>query len=388
MKCAICKGYRLLCGRNFCPILRKVRIIKSVFSDLKLDKVVFGSSPPSIFVGEKGYPKVRVAPLVPPIEGDTSSLDSPLKWEDVTLEDAIKRRAVLVMGERVCNVKTSLDFDGLVMSVKPVDAEMVLSKKPVLKIDLSEISAVVNPKAELEKLKVVGNPRVPKAVDKIVGDEIKAQKAMVDLYERGFDEYYIIRLLSAGLLGIDKKLVPTRWSITAVEDTIGEHLKREIVNYKPIDRYEVYRAEFLGNVYTILMIPSAYAFELLEVWLPKSLFGFSGVLRDYEFFKKRGYANETLGAYYSARLSVLEFLRKKRRQAKVVVFREVTEEYYAPIGSWQIRVGVRKALKNKVGTFDDLSSALSFLRNLLRHRLEDYLRRDVVLKARTIDSYF
>ena len=388
MKCAICKGYRLLCGRNFCPILKRVRIIKSVFSDLKLDKIIFGSSPPSIFVGERGYPKVRVAPLVPPIEGDTSSLDSPLKWENVTLEEAIKRRAMLVMGERVCNVKTSLDFDGLVMSVKPVDAEMVLSKKPVLKIDLSDISAVVNPKAELEKLKVVGNPKVPKAVDKIVGDDIKAQKAIVDLYEKGFDEYYIIRLLSAGLLGIDKKLVPTRWSITAVEDTIGEHLKREIVDYKPIDRYEVYRAEFLGNVYTILMIPSAYAFELLEVWLPKSLFGFSGVLRDYEFFKKRGYANETLGAYYSARLSVLEFLRERKRQAKVVVFREVTEDYYAPIGSWQIRVGVRKALRNRVGIFDDLSSALSFLRNLLRHRLEDYLERSIVLKAKTIDSYF
>jgi hypothetical protein len=274
------------------------------------------------------------------------------------------------------------------MSVKPVDAEMVLSKKPVLKIDLSEISAVVNPKAELEKLKVVGNPKVPKAVDKILGDDIKAQKAIVDLYEKGFDEYYKIRLLSAGLLGIDKKLVPTRWSITAVEDTIGEHLKREIVDYKPIDRYEVYRAEFLGNVYTILMIPSAYAFELLEVWLPKSLFGFSGVLRDYEFFKKRGYANETLGAYYSARLSVLEFLRERKRQAKVVVFREVTEDYYAPIGSWQIRVGVRKALRNRVGIFDDLSSALSFLRNLLRHRLEDYLKRSIVLKAKTIDSYF
>ncbi len=388
MKCAICKGYRLLCGRSFCPILKRIRIIKSVFSDLKLDKVVFGSSPPSIFVGERGYPKVRVAPLVPPIEGETSSLDSPLKWEDLTLEEAIRRRAMLVMGERVCNVKTSLDFDGLVMSVKPVDAEMILSKKPVIKIDLNEISAVVNPKAELEKLKVVGNPKVPKAVDKIVEDDIKAQKAIVDLYEKGFDEYYIIRLLSAGLLGINKKLVPTRWSITAVEDTIGEYLKREVVNYKPINSCEVYRAEFLGNIYTILMIPSAYAFELLEVWLPKSLFGFSGVLRDYEFFKKKGYANETLGAYYSARLSVLEFLRKRKRQAKVVVFREVTEDYYAPIGSWQIRVGVRRALKNKVGTFDDLNSALSFLKDILRHRLEDYLRRDVVLKVRSIDSYF
>jgi hypothetical protein len=183
-------------------------------------------------------------------------------------------------------------------------------------------------------------------------------------------------------------MVPTRWSITAVEDKLGEHIKREIVNFEPIEHYEVYRSEFLGNIYTVLMIPSSYAFELLEVWLPNSLFGFSGVLKDYEFLKKKGYAKETLGAYYSARLSVLEFLRKRRRQARVIVFREITEDYFAPIGSWQIRVGVKKALTNKIGTFEDLRTTLNFLKGLLKHNLEDYVRRSSVLNVRTIDTYF
>ena len=41
---------------------------------------ISGSSPPSVFVGSYGYPKVGVGPMVPPIHGDTSVLDIPEKW--------------------------------------------------------------------------------------------------------------------------------------------------------------------------------------------------------------------------------------------------------------------------------------------------------------------
>lgn len=385
-RCAICKGHKLLCGRSFCPILRKLRIAKSVYNSLKLDKDIFGESPPYLFVGEARYPYVRVAPSVTQFE-DSSILSNPLKWEDISLDDAIKLRSVLIMGEKPVHVSSSIDFDGLVMSTEPVDSEMILSKRPTFKINLNEITPILNPKAELEKFRVVDNPKVPNFVEKIVNDDLKAEDCMISLYERGFDEYYIIRLLSAGLLGIKKRLVPTRWSITAVEDKIGEKIKREIINYKPLDKFEVYRSEFLGNLYTILLIPDSYAFELLEVWLPKSIFGFSGVLRDYEFFKKRGYANETLGAYYSAKLSVLEFLRNRKRQARVVVFREITQDYYIPIGSWQIRVGVKKALEKKVADFDDIASSLNYLEKVLKHPLKDYLKRSVILKSRTLTAY-
>ncbi len=385
MRCALCKGYRLLCGRNFCPILRKIRVVKGVFNELKLGREIFGSSPPSIFVGERGYPNVRVSPLIPPVEGDTSYLENPLSWEDVTLEEALKRRSMLVMGERFYNVRDRLDFEELVISSKPVDAEMVLNRRPTLKLDFE--FSVVNPKAKLERLRVVDNPKVPKVVEKVLGDDLKAKDAMITLYENGINEYYVVRLLSAGLLGVERRLVPTRWSITATEDTIGNYLKKEVADFKPIEKFEIYHDEFMGNRYTILMTPSSFAFELLEVWLPNSIFGFSGVLRDYELSKKYGYADETHGAYYSARLSVLEFLRERRRRAKVIVFREITEDYFAPIGSWQVRVGVRKALKNKIGEFDDLRSALKVVRGLLKFRLEDYLRRDVLLKHKTLQDF-
>ena len=42
-----------------------------------LDSVdLAGSSPPGVFIGRYGYPKVEVGPLVPPEFGDTSAMDT------------------------------------------------------------------------------------------------------------------------------------------------------------------------------------------------------------------------------------------------------------------------------------------------------------------------
>ena len=140
-------------------------------------------------------------------------------------------------------------------------------------------------------------------------------------------------------------------------------------------------------------MPESYAFELLEVWLKGSLFG-SGepqVIHDYEDFRGiKGYAVQTTGAYYAARLSVLEHLRARRRSARVLVFREVTPKYYAPVGVWQIRLGVKKAMENPPGRFSTLEEALNFIRRFLEHPFERYLEKSWLLKLRkqkTLDEF-
>ncbi|MBO8175804.1 MAG: hypothetical protein H0Z18_11160 [Thermococcus sp.] len=397
--CALCKGRKLLCGRPTCPILERFRVVKSV-ERIVNRREIFGSSPPSIFVGEFGYPKVRIGPLVPPIEGNTSYLDNPLKWENKTINDILKYRSLLVMGETKANVKVSKsqrilsEIQELAMSIRPVDSEILLKRKPILKVLPNEFAPPVGPKAELLDFELTENPRIPRKTDYVVSDELKAEEAIMRLYTWGFDEYYIIRLLSAGLLGISKKLVPTRWSITAVQDTIGKYLRREILKYDTINEFELYFYEFLGNRYVVLLMPESYAFELLEVWLKGSLFGSEEpqVIHDYEDWRGiKGYAEETTGAYYAARLSVLEFLRNRRRQARILVFREVTPKYYAPVGVWQIRLGVKKALENPVGRFNTVQEALNEIRKLLEHPLEKYLEKSWLLKMRkkqkTLDEF-
>ncbi len=397
--CAICKGRKLLCGRPTCPILERFRVAQRV--EQKLNKRhLFGSSPPSLFVGEHGYPKVRIGPLVPPIEGDTSYLDSPLKWEDKRIKDILYYRSLLVMGESKVNVnvrksgRVLSEIQELAMSVRPVDSEILLKKRPVLKVIPSEFAPPLGPKAELLDFELTENPRIPRKTDYVVSDELKAEEAIMRLYNWGFDEYYIVRLLSAGLLGVEKKLVPTRWSITAVQDTIGKNLRREILHYQLINNYEVYFYRFLGNRYAVLLMPETYAFELLEVWLKGSLFGSSepSVIHDYEDFRgRREYVKETAGAYYAARLSVLEALRGRKRQARTVVFREVTPEYYAPVGVWQIRLGVKKALGNLIGRFETLNEALEAIRRRLEHPFEKYLERSYILgylaRQKTLDEW-
>ncbi|WP_010477061.1 Nre family DNA repair protein [Thermococcus zilligii] len=397
--CAVCKGRKLLCGRPTCPILERFRVAQSVEQKLNR-RHLFGSSPPAIFVGEYGYPKVRIGPLVPPMEGDTSYLDNPLKWEDKTIRDVLYYRSLLVMGEVEADVNVRKsgrilgEVQELAMSVRPVDSEILLKSKPVLKVIPSEFAPPVGPRAELLDFELTENPKIPQRTEYVVDDELKAEEAIMRLYNWGFDEYYIVRLLSAGLLGVDRKLVPTRWSITAVQDTIGNNLRGEILHYPPIGDYEVYFYGFLGNRYAVLLMPESYAFELLEVWLKGSLFGASEpeAIHDYEDFRgRKEYVRETAGAYYAARLSVLEALRKRRRQARAVVFREVTPEYYAPVGVWQIRLGVKKAMDNPIGRFGTLNEALEAIKGRLEHPLEKYLEKSYILghlaKQKTLDQW-
>jgi len=48
----------------------------NLFSSNHID----GSTPPSVFVGAYGYPKVLVEPMLPPDHRYTMILDSPEKW--------------------------------------------------------------------------------------------------------------------------------------------------------------------------------------------------------------------------------------------------------------------------------------------------------------------
>ena len=56
--------------------------------------------------------------------------------------------------------------------------------------------------------------------------DASAAVALVELYSSGISLDHISRLLSLGLLGKKRKLVPTRWSITASDDMIGKELKK------------------------------------------------------------------------------------------------------------------------------------------------------------------
>jgi hypothetical protein len=176
---------------------------------------------------------------------------------------------------------------------------------------------------------------------------------MTYLYRRDFDVYEINRVLSAGGLGKsqNRRLVPTRWSITAVDDTVGNYLRGSVRTNRPLSGVEVWVNEYVGNRYWILLAPGQWEFELVEMKSPGSVWnpdptGDIWMGSAHEGYEGRtDYVDETAGAYYAARLGVLEYLERRGRQAKALVLREVSDDYWAPVGVWQIRESVRNAFE-------------------------------------------
>lgn len=336
-------------------------------SSKKVKKSFFGSTPPTIFVGRTGYPKVSAGILSPvDFREDAGKFDSPNRWynENQSIDRIIGYRSNLVNSREKVDVKGSDKFSSyakeIAMAKKPVDLEVDLKKKPKFQLNFSMGSAPFGPSGNLEKVELTGNPSTSRAVEKVVSDdEWNAESAAKYLYEKDLDYYGIQRVLSAGLLGKkeNRRMVPTRWSITAVDDMVSKQVRDRVKDYQELGETRYFYNSYNGNHFHIILTPGKWEYELLEikgagsVWNPGSK---AFVNKNYENFGGRtNYAKETAGAYYATRLGVCEYLEKIGRQAKVLVVREVTDMYWAPLGVWVIRETVKDA-------FDDYSVMESF----------------------------
>ena len=79
--CVKCRGAKMLCGLSYCPV-SIVDKVKKVYNFT--GNSIAGSSPPSLFVGRYGYPKINIYPSTPPFSGDTGYLEDESKWLKIT----------------------------------------------------------------------------------------------------------------------------------------------------------------------------------------------------------------------------------------------------------------------------------------------------------------
>ncbi|MDY6770881.1 MAG: Nre family DNA repair protein [Candidatus Nanohaloarchaea archaeon] len=336
-----------------------------------LDDSFFGASPPSIFVGRHGYPKVNAGILSPVEHRDSAVFDSPDTWygDNAAIEEVIGYRSNLVNSRSTAKVTEVDTFQDeakeIAMASTPVDVEVELAKTPDFELNFQERSQPFGPAEQVEEVDITENPSVARAVEKAVSDDDwKAEGAARYLYRKDLDTYQIQRVLSAGLLGEqdNRRLVPTRWSITATDDTLGKGLRRDVKQYQELGEMRLFTNEYNGNFFNVLLIPGQWEYELVEikgagsVWNP----GDDAYLAaNHETYDGRTqYAAETAGAYYAARLGVLEYLHDIQRQAKALIVRDVTDKYWAPLGVWVIRETVRNAFDEEYSIPQNFSQAV------------------------------
>jgi len=390
--CAICRGTKLLCGKTRCPVLVKYyskEKVKPFINSLKID----GSSPPSVFVGRIGYPKVAIGPLVPPIMGDTSILDTPELWLDRSIDDIVDFRSILVRGKYYVDVfdvennnKIVKYTRELALSKNSVFTEAIFAKKPVGKIVFYDEAQPHGPSAPL-KIFNISNPKYDFHIEKAYYDtDLKATDAIFSLYKNGVNISKIQRAFSVGAFGIKKfrRFVPTRWSITAVDSTIGETLIEKTKTYPWINEFRVYYHNQFDNRWAVLMIPSEWQYELVEAWYPNTAWNpYSKsitIFNSYEFYKGRTTYAEIGGCYYAGRLVVNELLNNEKRQAGVVILREAHPGYIMPIGVWNVRESVRKALKQNYEKFDTLEKALIYISEKMDIPIQRWIKNSAVIK--------
>jgi hypothetical protein len=341
------------------------------------DGAVVGSVAPSIFVGRSNYPTVSVGILSPVGDEDRAeryATSSAWYADGIDLEEVFRRRTALFNARRATPVDVHDTWDGVVgvgrevaIADRPVEVEIGLDGDPTAGFDAGGASPPTGPSASARSAHLGENPHVPRAIEKtLADDDWRAEGAINYLYRRGFDVYEVNTVLSAGALGRreNRRLVPTRWSITAVDDTVGTFLRGSLRDATSVDEVEIHRNEFLGNTYWLILAPGRWEYELVEltapgnVWNPAPEAG-TWLAADHEGVGGRaGYAEETAGAYYAARLAALEHLAERDRQAKCLLVRHVSDDYWGPAGVWQVREGVRHAVNGGGATAATFADAI------------------------------
>jgi len=373
--------------------MTKRRLEKSIVPKLK--KEYFAPST-SIFVGHNNYPNVFAGPMQ---ALEAVGPKSARGYFGQTYENIIQHRSSLLRSKYLHNVKYKSRFlrqqQELAMAVRPTDTETYFKKKPFFDIKFSSIIQPQGPTGEILRQRVAENVRVKPIIEKTVNDDLRSVEQARILYSKGEDVYKITTILSSGVLGkeLAKKMVPTRWSITAVDDLVGKQLIKSVKTLPQLNEYWVLESEYLANHFVMLLIPGGWEFENFEAWAPGSTWGqdlmepyFTG---EHESWNgRKGYAKTQAGGYYAARLAILEGLNNLHRQASVVSFREVSEGYVIPLGVWVVRETARAAFRGVAAKFNTRAEALNYVKSLLRLPFDEYIKNSKILRQRKLRDWF
>jgi DNA repair protein NreA len=356
--------------------------LKSADIGLELE----GSTPPSVFIGSYNYPKILAGPMLPPCHGDTSLYDSPERWipEGMTIPDIVDFRVNLVRGKKAIRVwdtgnRMVEKLIDISLAEDSIDSELSFTKPPSGQ-SFNEDHLPHGPSAEINDFKVSAC-RWEHNLEKAYYDsDLKAADAVNELHSKKLPFSRIQKALSVGALGVERarRLVPTRWAITACDTILADSLLDEVRHNDIIDCYRVYEFDSLRNHYAIILTPTPWQYEWMEAFL--HLIGSEELIfSDFEGnIKKNGYSSVG-GCYYSCKFGVLEALVRQKKQSGAIILREAYEGY-VPLGVFNVRENVRQALLQKPSEHHTLNCALKHVSSGLRLPLDRFVRESTLLR--------
>lgn len=382
----------------------KAAYLKRLTSKIQIPSVdvgreLDGSTPPSVFIGSWNYPKVYAGPMISPIQGDTVIMDTPECWIDnnKTQEDIIGYRLNLVRG-KLTNKVTDLDnsfvekLQEISMASTSINSEAEFGSKP-RGLSFNEEHAPHGPSALIEKFDIE-SVKWDRELEKAFYDsDLKAADAVMHLHHQDVPFSSIQKAFSVGTMGIGKnrKMVPTRWSITACDSTIGDRLLREVRNYDIIETHRVYEYNSLNNYYAVLLLPQEWQFEWMEAFL-HVLGREELIFSDYENNGGKKEYSRVGGCYYTSKMAVLEELASKKKQSAAIILREAYHGYI-PLGVFNVRENIRSAMNEPYKEFEDMKTALAYIDSKLKLPLEKFIKGSDLLKEllksrqTTLDSF-
>ena len=368
-------------------LLSKITSRYPTLRSAPLKETVSGSSPPSVFIGTYGYPKVFVGPLLPPFLGNTKLYDTPEEWIPRGMEqaDVMAKRLQLIRGKEAVDVRDQGKISELsreiALAKNSTEVEATFKSIPRGGF-LNEEVQPFGPSADLKDLKINGGKWDHKLEKAYNDTDLRAKDAVLELYEDGAQFSDIQRAFSVGAFGLkrNRKFVPTKWSITAVDSTLSSNLLSEIQAFPLLEAPQTYEFESFSNKYLALFYPSLWQFEWMEAFFSQ----FPGsphisIFADHEYAEGKKEYSQVGGCYYSAKLAVLEKMKEMQRQAGVLILREAYSDY-VPLGVWNVRENLRQAVQQKPVEAESFNAGLSYAFSRLKVPEKDWRQNSETLK--------
>ncbi len=402
--CVPCKG-RYWCGPH-CFVLERFEQRKQMLSPVNTTGELLGYSPPGVFIGHRNYPSVNVGVLAAHKNAPTAQLDNPKAWFGQSYEHVVNYRSQLLNAHTKQKVNAPqnpsrglLELQELTGSAKAIEVEIKMAGPVSNQLNFAEGEAPMGPSAKLASVTLQETPRIPKAVEKVYHDtDLKSREGMHYLYDKNISPYTVTKIFSIGMTGEKRKrkLVPTRWAITAMDGALSDYLLDDIRDFPTLDKIEAYESAYVGNHFVVAFFPEKWRYENTETWSPSSSWNLFNdevaIEADHESFEGRTkYVEETAGAYFAARLSITEHLFERKRQASAMVIRQIQPEYRASLGVWVIRETVKHALAQPPKTFETKESFLAFAKTKLQNNFTAWAKKswmyDQLMRQKTLKSF-